>query len=71
MNQHDQMREALRKLKSEERVRTFAEAQYWLNQYRLFAEQLLAVEPAPAKLSFCICPECKTVFSPENNRLKG
>lgn len=46
MNQNEQMCKALNKLKSEERIRTFAEAQYWLNQYKLFAEQALTVEPS-------------------------
>lgn len=45
------MREAFKQLQINERRRTFAECEYWLNQYKLFAEQVLqalAAEPEPA-----------------------
>lgn len=47
----NKMREAFKQLQINERRRTFAECEYWLNQYKLFAEQVLqalAAEPEPA-----------------------
>lgn len=45
MNQHDQMREQFERLKQDERTWNYAEALYWMNQYKNLLEQALAVEP--------------------------
>lgn len=46
MNQNDQMREQFERFKQDERTWNYAEALYWMNQYKNLIEQALAIEPA-------------------------
>jgi hypothetical protein len=52
---HEQMREAFNQLKLNEKRRTFAECEYWLNQYKQFCEQALAATPEPVPI-VCLSP---------------
>lgn len=45
MNQNDPIREQFERFKQEERTWNYAEALYWMNQYKNLLEQALAVEP--------------------------
>lgn len=66
MNKIDPIREQFERFKQEERTWNYAEALYWMNQYKNFIEQTLAAQPAPIEE---VCDSAQTTQATKLVRL--